>query len=230
MTPYDVAMGAAIVAGMVWGAWRGITWQLASILSLGLGYAVAVPTSAQLAQHFPGQPIVARALAMLTLYLAVSAGVFAVAWSIRATLRKWKFEAYDRHLGMLLGGMEGAMLGVVVTVFVVSLAPQSRTPILTSVSGRTINRVLRVAEPALPAEVGNVLKPFWAALDGNAPAEAAAEPAPVMADQMATEVPAQGAPKVDEGVLRSAFKTGADEVGRAIADEFRGGLGGGTSR
>ena len=53
MTPYDVAMVAAIVAGMVWGAWRGITWQLASILSLGLGYAVAVPMSAQLRPALP---------------------------------------------------------------------------------------------------------------------------------------------------------------------------------
>ena len=32
MTTYDGAMVVLVVAGMVWGAWRGITWQLASIV------------------------------------------------------------------------------------------------------------------------------------------------------------------------------------------------------
>ena len=71
---------------------------------------------------------------MLAVYVAVSGGVYLVAWLIRATLRKLKFEAYDRHLGMILGGAEGAMLGVVATVFVVSLAPATRQPILTACS------------------------------------------------------------------------------------------------
>ena len=41
MTIYDVAMVGIVVAGMVWGAWRGITWQLASIASLVLAVVVA---------------------------------------------------------------------------------------------------------------------------------------------------------------------------------------------
>src|SRR5215208_4215519 len=125
MTPYDAAMIGVMVAGMVWGAWRGITWQLASIASLILGYVFAHPLSAQLAPHFPGEPVVARALAMLVAYAIVSGGVFAVAWLIRATLRQLKFEAYDRHLGMVLGGLEGAMVGIVVTLFVSSLVPST---------------------------------------------------------------------------------------------------------
>ena len=90
---------------MVWGAWRGITWQIASIASLVLGYTVAhtASDSAWLV-HFPGDPIVARGLAMLVIYAAVSGGVFFAAWLVRATLRKLKFEAFDRHLGMILGG------------------------------------------------------------------------------------------------------------------------------
>jgi len=125
MTPYDVAMLGVLVAGMVWGALRGITWQLASIASLVLGYAVAFPLSAELAPRFPGEPVVARGLALLVAYAGVSGGVFLAAWLVRATLRRWKFEAFDRHLGMLLGGAEGVLLGVVATVIVLSVAPQS---------------------------------------------------------------------------------------------------------
>ena len=109
MTIYDAAMVVLVLAGMVWGAWRGITWQLASIASLILGYSVAQPLSGQLAPQFPGEPIVARSLAMLAVYVAVSGGVFLVAWVVRATLRQLRFEAFDRHLGMVLGGLEGAL-------------------------------------------------------------------------------------------------------------------------
>ena len=119
MTPYDAAMAGVIVAGMVWGLFKGATWQVASLASLFLGYAASHGLSGRLAPYFPGEPMVARTLAMIAIYLVVSGGIFLLAWLIRATLRKLKFESYDRHLGMLLGGLEGGLLGVVITLFVV---------------------------------------------------------------------------------------------------------------
>lgn len=161
LTIYDAAIAVAVIGGMIWGAWRGITWQLASITALVVGYMVAYPASAELAPYLPGEPVVARALGMLIAYAVVAFGVFLVAWSIRTALRRWKFEAFDRHLGMVLGGLEGAFLGIVVTVFVVSVAPDSRGPILTSPSGRVVSRVLSALRPTLPTEVRDVLRPFW---------------------------------------------------------------------
>ncbi|MBX6312003.1 MAG: CvpA family protein [Isosphaeraceae bacterium] len=161
MTTYDVAMLGVVIAGMVWGAWRGITWQVASIASLVLGYVAAFPLSSQLAARFPGEPVVARVLALLVCYAAVSGGVFLVAWLVRTTLRQWKFEAYDRHLGMLLGGAEGALLGVLATVFLLSLTPSTRPMVLTSPSGRVVGGVLDAVQPALPAEVRSMLAQFW---------------------------------------------------------------------
>lgn len=123
MTIYDAAMAIVMVLGMVRGAWRGFTWQVASIVSLIMGYATAHRVSPQLAPHLPGEPEMQRVLAMALLYIAVSAGIFGVAWMVRGTLRKLKFEAYDRHLGMLLGGLEGVGVGLLATLFVVSLCP-----------------------------------------------------------------------------------------------------------
>lgn len=162
LTIYDAAMAGVVVLGMIWGAWRGVTWQLASIASLVLGYMVAHPISAQLAPHFPGDPVIARGLAMLAVYAGVSAGVFLAAWCVRATLKAMKFEAFDRHLGMLLGGMEGALLGVVATFFVVSLSPSSRGPIFSSPSGRVVGDVMNALGPILPAEARDALAPFIA--------------------------------------------------------------------
>ncbi len=162
LTTYDAAMAGIVVAGMIWGAWRGVTWQLASIASLVLGYMVAHPLSAQLAPHFPGDPVIARTLAMLAVYAGVSGGVFLAAWVVRATLKAMKFEAFDRHLGMLLGGMEGALIGVVATFFVVSLSPSMREPIFSSPSGRLVGNVMNALGPVLPSEARDALAPFIA--------------------------------------------------------------------
>lgn len=176
MTIYDAVMVCLVVAGMIWGAFRGITWQLASIGSLVLGYVVAFPASGELARHFPGEAVVARALAMLVVYVVVSGGVFGVAWLVRTTLRKLKFEAYDRHLGMLLGGAEGALLGTIGTLFVLSLAPQARNGILTSYSGTVVSTVLNAVQPALPGEIRTVLAPFWNAPSGESQGAPASMP------------------------------------------------------
>jgi len=162
LTAYDAAMAGVVVAGMIWGAWRGVTWQLASIASLILGYIASHQLSPQLASQFGSDPVVSRTLAMMAIYAAVSGGVFLVAWVFRAILRKMKFEAFDRHLGMLLGGMEGAILGMVVTFFVVSLSPRTREPIYSSPTGKLVAGIIDAVGPTFKAETGDVLAPFVA--------------------------------------------------------------------
>ena len=53
-----------------------------------------------------------------------------------------KFEAFDRHLGMLLGGLEGVSVGMLATMFVVSLVPATRQPIFSSTTGRVVGTVM----------------------------------------------------------------------------------------
>jgi len=161
MTIYDAAMALIAVAGMVRGAWRGITWQVASLASLVLGYLTAYPISAQIAHRFPGSPEVARALAMAAAYVGVSGCVFALAWLVRETLRKLRFEAFDRHLGMLLGGIEGLGVGLLLTLLTVSLAPTTRETIFSSPTGRMVGWMMQTLGPALPAEVRTALEPYW---------------------------------------------------------------------
>jgi uncharacterized membrane protein required for colicin V production len=98
----------------------------------------------------------------MAVYAGVSGGVFLVAWAFRAVLKRMKFEAFDRHLGMLLGGMEGALIGIVATFFVVSLAPSTREPIFSSPSGKVVGNVMNAVGPILPAEAREALAPFIA--------------------------------------------------------------------
>jgi membrane protein required for colicin V production len=210
MTIYDAAMLAVVVAGMVWGAWRGITWQLASMASLVLGYLVAHPVSGQVATHFPGPPVVARALAMLAVYAAVSCGVFLAAWLVRTTLRQLKFEAFDRHLGMVLGGVEGLIVGLVVTLFTVSLAPQTRDPIFTSKAGQLVGKLMDMVGPVLPGEVRDELAPFWSSGGG-----------PLTADNSSLTPPSKGSSasldKVTDS-FQSLLEEGEKRVGKAVVE------------
>lgn len=232
MTYYDVAMVSVVIAGMVWGAMRGITWQVASIASLVLGYGSSHALSGQVAPMLPGDPVVARALAMLITYVGVSGGVFFAAWLVRATLRKMQFEAYDRHLGMLLGGMEGALLGMVATMFVVSLAPQTRGPIFSSPTGKVVGQVMDSLGPVLPGEVRTVLAPFWngegtgsGTLAGDSAAPAA-DPQSAAADPQGastgTGTAANGPSVADvESKLSDFLDKQEKKVGRVIVDTAR---------
>lgn len=227
MTPYDAAMAGVIVAGMVWGACRGVTWQVASIASLVLGYSVSHPLSVQLAPYFPGEPVVARALAMLTVYLAVSGGIFLSAWVVRATLRRWKFEAFDRHLGMVLGGIEGALIGLVLTLFVVSLAPGTRAPIFGSPTGKVVGLLMGAIGPVLPGEARGVLAPFLS------PTEALADrvketPLPALDPSPRPDRPTAAVGTRDgettPASLTEMIQDGETRIGRAIADGAAKGL------
>jgi len=161
MTIYDAAMAIVVVLGMVRGAWRGFTWQVASITSLVLGYTSAHSMSGRVAPYLPGEPEVQRMLAMAIIYVGVSGGIFGIAWMIRGTLRKLKFEAYDRHLGTLLGGLEAVGVGMLATMFVVSVAPKTRQPIFSSPTGRVVGTVMNNLGPVLPVEVRRVVAPHW---------------------------------------------------------------------
>ncbi len=212
MTIYDAAMIGVVIAGMVWGALRGITWQLASIASLVLGYSVAYPLSGQMAHRFPGEPVVARALAMLAVYVAVSGGIFLAAWIVRTTLQRWKFDAFDRHLGMILGGLEGALLGVVATLFVVSLAPRTRETILNSPTGTAVNHLMTALGPILPGEIRDVLSPFDHPSD---PLAATVEPVEARPSSRTRRAPAANP---EPATLEDFYEEGRSRVGRAVID------------
>jgi membrane protein required for colicin V production len=161
MTIYDALMLGIVVLGVIWGAWRGLISQVASLSSLILGYVIAEPASVHLAPYIPAEPIVARVSAMLIVYVMATIGIFFIAGLIRALIKTLRLGAVDRQLGMMLGAIEGAVIGLVCTLFVVSLAPDSREPIFASPTGRIVGRLMDSVGPALPDEARDVLSPFW---------------------------------------------------------------------
>ena len=120
-------------------------------------------------------------------------------------LHKLKFEAYDRHLGMLLGGSEAACLGMVVTMFVVSLAPATRQPIFSSPTGRVVGTVMNNLGPVLPDEVRKVLAPLWDSSSGLVADGTMTEPSDAHSSDHSTHSRAMNAlPPVHEVAARTA--------------------------
>jgi membrane protein required for colicin V production len=216
MTIYDGVMAAVLIVAMARGAWRGITWQLASIGSLVLGYLFSYPISALIAPRLSGPPEAARAMAMGGAYVVVSAAVFGAAWMVRGTIRKLKFDAYDRHMGMMLGGVEGVAVGILGTMLVVSVAPGTRTPIFTSASGKVVNEIVSHVGPILPAEVHSALAPYWpkdaAAIAAGEPAQGADE-----SPEAAAETPTPPRRALAAVASRASSRLDA-EVGPAAAE------------
>lgn len=160
MEPYDIVMLVVLVGATVFGAWKGMAWQLASLASFMLSYFVALRFSEPLATLFGDQAPWNRFIAMLVLYLVTSAGIWLVFRLVAAFLDRLKLREFDRQIGALFGFAKGALLCIVITFFAVSLAPAARQRILNSRSGYYIGVVLSRADALMPQEIHQILDPY----------------------------------------------------------------------
>ena len=76
MQTYDIVMLVVLVAATLFGAWKGLAWQIASLASIVASYFVAVEFRDQVAQMLTAEPPWNKFLAMLILYV----GTYFVIW------------------------------------------------------------------------------------------------------------------------------------------------------
>ena len=185
MQNYDIIMLAMLAVATLYGFWRGMAWQIASLASLVASYFVSLHFSPQFAPLFGRQAPLNRFAAMLAIYLGTSLAIWLVFRLVRRFIDQVRLTEFDRHAGALLGAAKGVLLCVAVTFFALSLSTQARQAILKSRSGYYIARLLDQAEAAVPPEIRQVLNPCLRqldALDGAAiPTAAAQTPASVNA-------------------------------------------------
>ncbi len=138
----------------MFGAWKGMAWQVASISSLVLSAVVAVRGAAWLAPRMGTEHEAwNRFLAMLALFLLTSLAIWIVFRMVAGLIDRVQLKEFDRQIGALFGLVKGALLCVVITFFAVSLSESTRQMVLGSRSGYYISEGLRRATPFLPPEV-----------------------------------------------------------------------------
>lgn len=160
MQTYDIIMIVVLVAATVWGLWKGLAWQLASLASIFLSYFVACQFREPVAQRINATPPWGMFLAMLILFLVTSLLVWIVFRFVRQFIDRLKLNEFDRQVGAVMGMGTGMILCIVITLFSLTLLSDAqRQSIINSRSGRYIAMLLDKAHPIMPKEVQDVLHP-----------------------------------------------------------------------
>lgn len=168
MQGYDLFMLIVIGAAVVWGAWKGLAWQLASLASIVASYFVALTFRQPLSQLINASPPWNTFLAMLILFLGTGLVVWIGFNLISEAIERVKLKEYDRQLGALFGLAKGVLLCVLITLFAVGLLSEpQRQQICNSKSGYYIALLLDRSDAVIPAELHQVLGPYIDQLDQN---------------------------------------------------------------
>jgi membrane protein required for colicin V production len=163
---YDFVMIGVLVAAVVFGAWKGLAWQVASLASLVVSYFVALRFSSNLAPYLTDRAPLNRFLAMLVIYVGCSLAIWAAFRFVSGFFEQLKLREFDRQMGALVGFAKGVMLCIAITFFAVTLTEDPlRQSIMTSRSGHYIGYVIDRAHLVMPDEVHEVLHPYLHKLD-----------------------------------------------------------------
>lgn len=201
METYDLVMLAVLAAATVFGARKGLAWQVASISSIVASYFIAYHFHQPVAAAIKAEPPWNKFLAMLIVYLSASAAIWLAFRFVSEVIDRIKFKEFDRHAGAVLGFCRGVLWCAVITLFAVTLLGEpSRQKIVQSKSGHYIALLLDRSEAIMPAELQEVLAPYLQTLDerlgrGNPVASDGSEPGlpdGVWNDRFQERLPAAG--------------------------------------
>jgi membrane protein required for colicin V production len=161
MQTYDVVMLAVLGAATIFGFWKGLAWQVASLASLVASYFVALRFADRLApmvsQHAPFNKFVA----MLIIYAAASLGIWMIFRVVAGFIDQVKLKEFDRQMGALVGFAKGVLFCIAITFFAVTLlGDQRREQIIASRSGQYIVQILDKADRVAPPEIKQVIGPY----------------------------------------------------------------------
>jgi membrane protein required for colicin V production len=179
MQPYDLLMLAILIGATVFGFYKGMAWQVASVAALVASYFVALRFSEALAPLFGQTAPWNRFGAMALTYLITSLLIWMLFRFVRNFIDRVKLREFDRQIGAIFGAAKGLLLCIAITFFGVTLSGSARESILHSHSGFYIAQFLAKADTVMPRELHDFLDPYLnrleRGLDPNQPSETAGE-------------------------------------------------------
>ena len=154
---YDALMLAVLIGFTIYGAWKGMAWQIATLAALVASTVVAVRFSRPLAPVFSVEEPWNYCLAMLVLYLATSLIIWMLFRLVSELIDRVRLKEFDRQVGALFGLAKGVLWCLVITFFTVTLSEDARQKVLRSYSGYYAAVLIHRASPALPPKVHDIL-------------------------------------------------------------------------
>lgn len=161
MQAYDFIVVALLIFAAIWGTRRGFAKQLASLLSIVLGYIVAVNFREPVSTHIDAPHPWNHFAAMLGLFMVTSLMVWIGFRFVNGTIERAGLGAFDSQMGGLFGLVKGVLIVMAITMFaVVLLGDGQREFVLGSYSGNKICRVIQRAHQLVPTEWQQVMEPY----------------------------------------------------------------------
>jgi membrane protein required for colicin V production len=125
MTGFDFAVIAILLVSLLFGLWRGLLYEVLSLLGWPLAFMLSNMYADGLAQHIPIQNEMLRTTgAYVMVFIAVMIVWGILVWGLTKFLRAIGLGRLDR----MLGGLFGVLRGVLVVLVVVWLAGVTDIP------------------------------------------------------------------------------------------------------
>lgn len=160
ITPLDWVFLAVLAASFVIGAWRGLVYEVLSVMSWVAAFVVAQWLAPDAAALLPVQraPEAGRyAVGFVIVFIAVVFTGGLLAWLTKKLVDSVGLRPIDRALGALFGLVRGAVLLLVVAI-VINMSPAARYGWWTDSSGAALSlAVLKGLKPVLPERFGRYL-------------------------------------------------------------------------
>lgn len=220
---YDILMLIVLLGTTIFGFWKGMAWQLASLASVVVSAVVALRFRGDLAPMFSASEPWNRFLAMLVLYLGTSLAIWLLFRLVAGFLDRVRLKEFDRQLGAMFGLFKGVLLCVVITFFAVTLSETARQKVLGSNSGRYIAVLIKNATPILPDDVTRVLGEYLDQLDRKLDPTTPPDRAPL--EGLKTDEASQGLAALGEELgddLKQTLDQNAQRARDQVRDELRG--------
>jgi len=170
MQAYDIIMLLVLVAATVFGAWKGLAWQVASLAAIFASYYVALQFRDPLSAYISAEPPWNVFVAMALLYVGTSFVIWLAFRFVRGFIDALRLKAFDAQIGAIFGFAKGVVLCVIITLFAVTLLGDDlRKTIVDSRSGYYIAVLLDKSSAVMPTELSQVLSPYIHKLDERLP-------------------------------------------------------------
>ncbi len=159
---YDFVMLAVFAGAILFGFWKGLAWQIASLAAIFVSYIVALNFRGTVANLIRTEAPWNGFIAMAILYLGTSLVIWIAFGVVRRNIERFQLKEFDRQSGALLGAVKGALLCMVITLFAVTIVPgdNARRAVMQSRSGNFIASTINRFSAVVPKEIHGVLAPY----------------------------------------------------------------------
>ena len=157
---YDLIMLAVMVGSILFGMWKGLAWQVASLAAIFVSYFVAIlfrgPVSGFISATEPWNKFAAMAI----LFFGTSLVIWMGYGYVKKQIKRLSLRGFDFQAGAILGALKGAILCMLITLFSVTLfGERVRDGVISSRSGAYITAAINKADAFVPSEIHAVLDP-----------------------------------------------------------------------